>query len=84
MFYIPFCRKFYAEFKYDISFSFWVYLDPHSGFYLNVLTPKLCAECVDFLKNDIIYQIWVPFFRSQRVDTEYIFYFEFRASVREI
>jgi hypothetical protein len=32
MFYIPFCRKFYAEFKYDVSFSFWVYLDPHSGF----------------------------------------------------
>jgi len=32
MFYIPFCRKFYAKFKFDVSFSFWVYLDPHSRF----------------------------------------------------
>ncbi len=36
-FFIPFCRKFCNEmkmllgdtkFKYDISFSFWIYLDP--------------------------------------------------------
>jgi hypothetical protein len=32
MFYIPFCRKFHAEFKYDISFSYWTLLDPIPDF----------------------------------------------------
>jgi len=80
MFYIPFRRKFYAEFKYDISFSFWVYLDPHSGFCRGMYGPKKN----EFLKNDIIYLIWVSFCKSQRADSEYIYFLSFRASFREI
>jgi hypothetical protein len=44
--FLPFSRKFYAEFKFDVSFSFWVYLDPHSRFCRGMYWPKK----IEFLK----------------------------------
>jgi len=65
MFYIPFCRTFYAEFKYDISFLFWVYLDPHSGTFCQTYAPNKTQRFKSGFSICIWVRVWVwVFFKS--------------------
>ena len=72
-------------FIFDIFLAFYISLENHTGQY----TPGFTAEFIDpknlcFLKNDLLELIWNPLCRYKQANSEYIYYFSFRPSFREI